>query len=265
MPATGIASVTQATSTTGTAGNIMIRAGSLSILNKGGIASGTSGSANSGNISVDVAGQLAIDQTSATGIKLGVILGIEFQANPGSTGNAGDVTVNAGAMSIRNTGQGGSPTYGAGNGGNVSVNVTDQLNIDGSGNTTQFLTGIGASVQPGSRGNAGSVDVAAGTLRIVDGVIFNAAVGAIAPAPASTGNAGKITVKVDGSLSIDGSGAGIITGTDVGTVGNAGDVSVTAGTLSIANSGTITASTAGSGRGGSVTVNAEDADPPYQW
>ncbi len=165
------------------------------------------------------------------------------------------MTISAGTLSIKNTGQLGSPTFGAGNGGNVSVNVAGLLNIDGSGNTTQFLTGIAASVQPGSSGNAGSVVVDAGALSIIDGVIFNGAVGAMGTAPASIGNAGNITVNVTGSLSIQGPGSGIVTPTDVGTRGNAGNIVVTAGSLSIDNFGTITAFTAGAGQGGSVTVS----------
>jgi filamentous hemagglutinin family protein len=261
VPATGIASLSHA-SARGQSGNIAISAGSLSILDKGGIASSTDGSANSGNIAVDVAGQLTIDQTSATGIELGDILGIESQSDPGSTGKAGDLTISAGALSITNTGQLGSPTFGAGDGGNLSLDVAGPLKVDGSGSTGAFLTGIAASVQPGSTGDAGRVAVDAGQLSMIDGEILNGAIGAFGTAPASTGNSGNIAVNVAGLLTIDGAGSssltGILTATDPGTRGNAGDIVVVAGSLSIADLGTITAFTAGAGAGGSVSVTAED-------
>ncbi len=259
VPSTGIASISEA-SATGPPGNIAISAGSLSILDRGGIASSTSGAARSGNVSVAVAGPLTIDQTSTTGIELGDILGIEAQSNPGSTGKAGDVAVSAGTLSITNTGQLGSPTFGAGNGGKVAVDVAGLLKIDGSGSTGPFLTGIAASVQPGSTGNGGSLAITAGQLSVIDGEILNGAIGAFGSIPASTGNAGNIAVNVAGTLSINGAGSssltGILTSTDAGTSGHAGNIVVNAGSLSIAGDGSITAYTEGAGYAGAVSVNA---------
>ena len=253
IPATGIGSLSLAGGSA--AGNVTVNAGSLSIMNNGGIASSTFGSGAAGNVTVSVPGQLSIDQTDAFGFQLGAILGIGSLGTPGSTGNGGDVTVSAGTLSIVNTGQIGSAAFGAGNGGNVSVSVAGPLTINGSGGSSQFLTGIATSAQPGSSGNSGKLTIAAGSMGVSGGAeILGGVLGAELGFPASTGNGGQITITVGGQLTIDGSGApvtssgasvptGIFTSTEPGTRGSAGDIAVAAGTLSIMNAGAVSSST----------------------
>jgi large exoprotein involved in heme utilization and adhesion len=92
-------------------------------------------------------------------------------------------------------------------------------------------------------------------LTLVDGgVIANSAVGAFDHFPASTGNARAIAVDVTGALAIEGAGSGIAATTQVGTTGNAGSVTVSAGRITIAAGGEVASTTAGTGAGGSVVV-----------
>ena len=78
-----------------------------------------------------------------------------------------------------------------------------------------------------------------------------------------TGNAGNISLTVLGNLLIDGTGAFFLTGilssstpvaAGTNTAGNAGKVSVAAGSLSILNAGEISTHTTGAGLGGEITV-----------
>jgi large exoprotein involved in heme utilization and adhesion len=105
--------------------------------------------------SAGTAGDLLVN-AGAFGIMPAVIFGIESQANPGSAGTAGDLWVNAGALSINNKGQLGTPTFGSGNGGTTTVNVSQALTLSGP------LTGINASAGAGSSGRAGRIVVTAG-------------------------------------------------------------------------------------------------------
>ena len=86
----------------------------------------TFGSGNAGSVSVDVAGGISIDGTSST-----VLAGIGSDAEPGSSGNGGVVSVSAGALSIANTGEISSSAFATGSGGNVTVRVADRLSISG--------------------------------------------------------------------------------------------------------------------------------------
>jgi filamentous hemagglutinin family protein len=251
----GIASDSEAGSS-GDAGNVIIKAGSLGI-SDGLISSGllaanngepASAGRRAGNITVEVSDLLTI-----VGSRSRLLAGIATDANPGTTGNAGNVHVTAAVLSIVDNGEIGSGTFGAGTGGNVFVAVSGRLKINGARSNHQFVTGIATQANPGSTDNAGDVFVRAGGLTILDGgVITSSAVGATAEGPAATGNAGKVAVLVAGELSIQ--GGQIATTTDPGTIGDAGSVGVRAGHISIADGGEIVSTTVGTGAGGSVTV-----------
>ena len=80
--------------------------------------------------------------------------GITAEANSGSKGNAGSVTVTAGGLTI--AGDGGSissNTFGSGNAGSVSVSVPGgSLTITGT--PGGGLTGIASLAETGNTGNA---------------------------------------------------------------------------------------------------------------
>src|SRR5262249_18756474 len=127
---------------------------------------------------------------------------ISADTSAGSSGNAGNVTVNAETLTIVNglissgalAAFNGAPAS-TGNGGNVTVSVAGLLSIDGSGSTS--LRGIATNANPGTTGNAGNVTVTAGGLDIKNN-------GEIASNTFATGSGGNVFVTVDGQLSISG-------------------------------------------------------------
>jgi filamentous hemagglutinin family protein len=224
--ATGISSQAGARSM-GNAGSVTISAGRLSIVNNGEISSLTFGPGNGGSVTV-VVGGLSIDGTGGNPVFL---TGISSRANPGSRGQAGEVAVTAGTLSIVNNGEISSGTFGSGNGGRVTVGVADGLSINGTGGNPSVLTGITSEAGFGSAGNAGSVIVGAGSPSILpNGMISSSTFG--------TGNGGSVSVSVAGPLLIDtrsarfpGQTAGITSQANPGSSGNAGTISVSAGTV----------------------------------
>ena len=153
---------------------------------------------------------------------------------PGSTGNAGTVSVSAGSISLVNAGEITGGTNGRGNGGSVFVSAAGGLRIDGALITSE--------AHSASTGNAGPLTVTAGSASIVNnGLISSAALG--------SGSGGSVSVAVAGQLSIVGTQGSNLTGITSQTQGNgdAGAVAVTAGALSIA-SGAISSNTFGSER-----------------
>ena len=127
----------------------------------------------------------------------GFFTGIGSQANPGSTGNAGTVSVSAGTLSITNSGLISSSTSASGNGGSVTVSVAGGLTIDGA--MTPFFTGITSQANPGSTGNAGTVSISAGTLSITNG-------GEISSSTFGFGNGGDVDVTVADGVTLSGTG-----------------------------------------------------------
>ena len=281
--ATGIFSLAVAGS--GAAGTVSVTAGVLSIINSGEISSSSFASGNAGSTTVAVSGQLTIDGSKGnpeTGVT-----GILSQAEAGSSGAAGIVTVSAGALSIINSGEISATTFGPADAGSVTVAVSGPLTIDGSGeNLAVGRTGIASQTESGGAagnvsvsartlviandgvissrtlgfGNGGSVSVAAGNSAIVSG-------GSIATDSRGTGSgkAGDVSVNVAGRLMIEGASqtsfTGISSRSTQGSNGNAGEVMVSAGALSIGNGGAISTEAEGersTASGGNITLHVRD-------
>jgi large exoprotein involved in heme utilization and adhesion len=217
---------------------------------------------------------------------LTVVNNAQIGTNTFGAGNAGDITVTAGALGIVNGGSISSVATGPGKGGRVDVTVDRQLTITGKEISAAGFTGISTEAAGVETGDAGSIIINAGSLSITRA-------GMITSSTFGPGRGGSVSVTVDGQLNINGAVSlaalttlarfftpseaalqtltGIITDSAAGSTGNAGDVTVKAGALSIVNSGEISSSTRGpagslldpsnirrasTGNAGSVTVSA---------
>src|SRR5262249_46058045 len=114
--------------------------------------------------------------------------------------------------------------------------------------------GISSDANSGSSGNAGTVAVT------VSGPVTIRNTGSISSDAYARGNAGDVTVSA-GSLLIDGGTFDIFTGISSdaiqGSTGNGGIVSVTvSGSATLQNGAEISSDTSGPGRGGDVRVSA---------
>ncbi|MFC5357743.1 filamentous hemagglutinin N-terminal domain-containing protein [Azospirillum himalayense] len=239
------------TSSGGRAGTVRVStAGPLTITDGGEIGSNTFSAGHAGDVTV-TAGSLSI-----TGTGTSVLTGITSNADNGSTNDAGTVRVSTtGPLSITNGGEIGSNTFTTGNAGNVIV-TAGSLSI--SGTHGKSFTGISSNANRLSSGNAGTVGVAsAGALTIDQG-------GEIGSNGFSSGNAGDVTVWA-GSMAITGDGGQSFTGISSNAnrgsspdvrEGNAGTVTVGAGMLAISQGGSIASDTFGDGNAGAVTVHA---------
>ena len=249
--ATGILSQANPGST-GNAGLVNVTtAGSLSVLNGGVINSSTSTEGNAGSVTVN-AGSITIDRGGSTSST-----GIFSQANPGSSGSAGEVNVSAaGNLSVLNGGVITSSTFALGNAGAVRVNA-GSITIDRQ--TSSAATGIFSQAEPGSMGIAGEVNVTAtGNLSVLNGGVVSSSTFAPGDAGTVKVSAGSITIDSRGSIS---SSAAIptssVASSSIVSTGNAGNVEVTAkDSLSVLNGGQIRSNTSTNGNAGSVTVNA---------
>jgi large exoprotein involved in heme utilization and adhesion len=274
----------------GDAGNITIDAGRVTIDGAGYIQSGTFGSGNGGSVTVNVDGALVItgDPDAAnfpSGISFptGIFAGT-YAPEWGwvAGGDGGEVNVNAESITLTDGAQISSSTFGAGNGGNVAVQATTVLEIHGIRNA-QDATGISAESLAGATGNAGTITIETGNLAIngpgqvttstagpgtagdVTVDAENIALtdgGAIFSNTTGSGDGGNVIVDVTGTLAITGDAdselfTGIAAESLDGSTGNAGKVTVGAGSVTLAGTGQITTSTDGPGSAGDVAVNGD--------
>ncbi len=233
---------------TGFGGNVIVGADLLTIAD-GFISADSFGEGDAGNVFVTHNDETALlSDTFENTVQLSGTSFISSDANDGSLGNAGNVTVNAGVLqlfdnaSISSDARAGA----AGNAGTVSV-TADTIEIFSARND-----GRRAAIRSETSGDgfAGSVTVDAGQITIGAGNISSSA------RTGSTGNAGFVEVNAtrfidifdNGSISSDTSGAGF-----------GGDVTVSTGDLALDENSFITsdANEGSTGSAGAVEVNAD--------
>ena len=205
------------------------------------IDSATGGSGDGGMVFVE-AGEMRA-RAGASGVSR-----VTAGAEPGSSGDAGDVSVLARSrLSLANGADIVSPAFGAGDGGQVFVQAPDVI-IDGEGRSR--FTGVSTQAAFDA-GDAGDVMVVAENLLHLRGG------GVIGAETASIGAGGNLDIRA-GRLLIDGPSSGISTLAAAGWSGDAGGIDVTVGSVMRLSAGArVTAETRSSGDGGSIAISAE--------
>ena len=225
-------------------GDIVIKAGSLELVNSAQISSATFGGGDAGRIEIN-----------AAAVRLDALLFTPTQITANTqqiegAGNAGDIIITADALEVRNgatllaasfgSGAAGlidinarsvnllggaiitAGTFGAGNGGNVEI-TTETMRIDGRDTLfggDDLLTGIQAvTTSPDFPAPGGDIQITAGTLDLRNmGSIFTTSYGIGVAGNISLQAAGAITLTRNSSVSTSAPGS------------SGGNISVTAGT-----------------------------------
>jgi filamentous hemagglutinin family protein len=254
------AQITAATVGAGNAGNIELTAASLTLQANGNpnahtaIAADTDGAGNAGSIQIN-AGTLTMTSVAPSTTNQNQPVFISSDADPGSSGSAGNVTVDvAGNISMTGNAQIGSDTFSPRDAGRVVVNAGGSILLQ-DGAYFSSVSNIGS-------GNAGDISVSAAALDIEG---QGSALTGISTESFSAGNSGNIKVQV-GSLLLNGGGAGG-SGTTIdsevypegdGGVGGAGGSIVVqvSGNATLQNGAKISTTSYGSGPAGDLSLSA---------
>lgn len=229
----------------GSAGNVRLQADRLDIGGGSFVSSETFADGRAGDLLVQ-ANALTLE-----GDATGAFTGITSQAAAGSTGNSGDVSIDAGEARLSFGVLVSSDTFAQGNAGEVRVDA-DKILIAGEG--SPVFTAIASLAFPGALGSSGRVDVRSDEIEIRDG-------GLITAATFSEGAGGNVSVQT-GSLLIDSTSSASLTGITSDTalgLANAGDIIVQADQLEVRGPGVISSTTFSGGDAGKVDVKADRA------
>ncbi len=248
LSATGIQSITFA-GATGKGGTLTVDAQRLSLSGGANILAGTFGAGNSGNIVVRAA-NLVADNAKAQSNSVSGLLATAFW---GSTGDAGNITVDAQALTLLNGAKLSASTAGTGKGGNI-IARSDTLDLvsDMARNDRSL---IAAAVAEGGSNNAGSITIETGRLRLDGAQIVSATLG--------IGNAGNISIRANdilatGSFGDGASPSGIFSAVQTRGRGNAGALDIVSDRIQIKNGAEISSSTYGIGNAGPISIQASD-------
>ncbi|QZZ20532.1 filamentous hemagglutinin N-terminal domain-containing protein [Leptothermofonsia sichuanensis E412] len=225
-------------------GTIDIRAGALELLNGGYISSSLELEANGqgGNILIDVSRQ-GVPGTVVIAGSATRQTGIFSRTMTDSVGNGGNIQLNAGTVSLQDNGIIGAETNGAGNGGRIYLNTT----------SLSVSRRSAISAETTTAGNAGEITLLSDRLTLTDG-------GQIRSETSSSGQAGVIQLGRPDlpihQVTLRGRGSAILAGTQPGSSGNGGNITLFAGDVSVQEQARISAETSGQGTAGNISLQA---------
>ena len=182
----------------GNAGTVRIDTTNLTLTNGARIISSTFGQGNAGNITIN-----AVDTVSLAGEgrdRVGFISLISSSVEEDATGNAGTVSINTTNLTLNNGAQIGSGTFGQGNGGNLKINATDSIELDGS--SQRERSGLFTNAIIGS-GEGGDIEIFTDELKISNGATISAGnFSSLGLASPGTGEPGNIFIQAN-SLNLE--------------------------------------------------------------
>ncbi|HEY9691076.1 MAG TPA: S-layer family protein [Oculatellaceae cyanobacterium] len=237
----------------GHAGNIKIASGSLSLSNGAQVSASTYADGNAGSVTIVAQDAVSLDGTISNN---GYSSTIFSTVVPGAVGNAGNVFLTTGSLSLANGAQLTASTFGQGNAGSVTVVAKDTVSFDET-DIYGFSSGIFSSVETGAIGNGSNISITTGSLFLTNGA-------QVVASTAGQGNAGSVSIFAQDVVSLDGTNSlgypsAIFSDVEIGGVGNGSNINITTGSLSLTNGAQLIARTRGQGNAGSVNIFAQDA------
>ena len=225
----------------GNGGNIQITTGTLQITDGAQIGSGNaSGFGNAGNVSIQARDRVSLTNNA-----------VAFSAVQQGFGNGGNIEIQTGSLFLTQGSQLLSGiSSGLGNAGNVTIRAKDIVSFSGVGQDGASSSAL-ASLEDGSVGKAGNVDIQTGSLFLDSGA-------QLASGTAGRGDAGTVTIRAEETVSLSGANTTIFSNIAPGGIGKGGNVNIQTGSLLLSNGAALTSSTSGIGNAGDIVIQARD-------
>jgi large exoprotein involved in heme utilization and adhesion len=237
----------------GSAGDIILNTNNIT-MNGGAIAGLVwEGTGDAGNVTINNKDSIVLNEGS----------NIQSQVIEGGTGDVGDITINTGTLAINEkfsfilT-----DNQSTGNAGNITINASDSIFIDGGDveDLDKTLSGILSQVQMDVIGNAGDITLSTPQLSLTNFALISSNV-----KEGSVGSTGDILLNV-GTLSLN-NGAVIDALTENDFDG--GNISINANQINLTDGGKIVTSGNSGGDAGTIQLNVTDTitinneNPPF--
>jgi filamentous hemagglutinin family protein len=259
---TGILTVSEGS---GNSGNILIKTPNFIARNGGLLATTTLGAGQGGEIIINAGNFLTIDNSLlATGTF--------------TNANSGDIHLTSQQMIAQGAAQALTSTFGSGKAGNLTVNVSESIDLIDPNHQSRFLaTGFLASSAENAAGQGGNITVNTGRFNISDGsavTVSGAGIGnagnifieavylfleqGIISATSAAGEGGNITLKIGDSLQLrNGSEISTRAGTEASGGGNGGNIRIyTLFLIAIPSENSDITANAFAGRGGNINIHS---------
>jgi filamentous hemagglutinin family protein len=242
---------------TGNGGDVAITTPVLFLSDGAKVSAGNSGSGKGGNVTVNASSLVqAIGSYAANGQ---FVSGILAGADRDATGTGGDITINTPVLFLSNGAQVAASTYGAGDGGDVTVNASSVVQVIGSSPNSLLLSAIYSLAERGSTGNGGDVTINTPILLLADG-------SQVAASTFGRGDGGNVTINASSLVQLTGIStttdkfpSSILTQADDTSTGDAGELRITTGRFIIRDGGNVSTATFGTKPAGFLEVRASNS------
>jgi filamentous hemagglutinin family protein len=258
----------------GNGGEVRVAANSLTIQDKASITNFVRGQGNGGNTFIEARDQVELLNGNVIGsvvqggignagnikIRTGAMSLIDRSfiiSDTNGVGNAGSILLEANTLTMGRTATGenlagsyiSTDTTNQGNAGNIFINVRDDISLDSS-----LIFNI---IFEKGKGQGGDVKISAGALRLLNNSSINSST-------TGEGNAGNVSIDVRDTLFLK-NGSNILTSTlsfkGSPGIGNAGNILIQAGDrISLADEAYLSTATFGQGNAGIVGIKAKSLD-----
>ena len=249
---------------TGNAGNINIdTTNSLLINSNSSISTDTFAEGNAGNIFIEAGNNFILEGINNTNLEISASASLISNRDiPGElTGNAGNIKIEAENISLNNSAQILSNTFGEGKAGNISLSGKI---IDIKNNSSIFSAVGSSGLNTEADGNGGIIDIKTNTLSLSNG-------GTMIVQTFGTGNAGTINVDATDSINISGVAdfprlengntggysSGLFSNSETSASGIGGKITVATSALKMSEGGVINARSRGIASAGNISINAD--------
>lgn len=239
----------------GDAGNLRLQTNNLRVQGAARISAATFGTGDGGNLQINAANQIeliGVDPPADGDFRLFTGLLTDTEA----TGRAGNLTLNARRLIVRDGAQISTATFGAGDGGNLTVNVKDSIHLSGGSPSDSLGSGLFSAAQASSspEARAGNLTVTTRQLELRQGA-------QIATGTVGRGDGGDLSIQADNieisGTSPSGFNSGLLSTSDDlqvakqgTTTGRAGNLTIQTDRLSIRDGGQVAAAIFGNTSGG---------------
>ena len=226
---------------TGRGGDINIQARTLSLNDNAEIATNTFGLGQGGNLTVTASESLELTGTS------------NLQAETVGFGDAGDLTIATGKLTLQDGSQLSTRTFSEGEGGDLTVIASESVKLSG---TSENGVRSGLEAETEGAGDGGNLVIETGKLIVEDGAF-------VSTVTFDRGQGGNLTVTASDSvelLGVDGQFAtGLFSEAARDATGNSGDLTINTERFMARNGAYASTSSFGEGQAGNLTVNAAES------
>jgi filamentous hemagglutinin family protein len=256
------------TSNAENAGDITINTQRLAVREGGQISTSTSGLGRGGRIEINAAESVEIsgtteelNNTDEFGRTVITPIPSFVRVDTSGAGNAGELVLNTGRLSIRDGGEIVASTTGEGQGGILTINASESVDVIGSrllSNGERITSRIESRTT--AEGNAGELNITTDRLAVQE-------LGLISANTSGAGNAGTLRIDASGEVNIAGQfqegetdfRSQVIINVEPRASGQGGQLVLHAGSLSISDGGGLNANTFGRGNAGTIDIRVNES------